>query len=303
MVFLVLCFLLFTIFFSSKLWLPSDVKIQNTAVGSKRNVSGNLTLVLDSWQYNRAKHYMEASFTIGGEDDTTDYKFVPVAHTNVNRLTTLDVSVAYCSNDLLTIQFHYVPESWQVISLWIRSQDVIEEDKLETASSESSDDTLSGANFLCDSREVVVNNNLEPQSDMNYFLQSIYNQIKEIKIDITSLNNKIGLANTQIAQLQFDISSLKANQKYQTKDDVQKSNSSIESKNSQVGNLKNLIVGYKSQIKNDQDKLKKLNQKMDDTKSGKLSPALDSSSKICANSASAPSKPAEKNQSESVTVD
>ena len=293
---------LFAVFLTSKLWLPSDVKIQNSAVGSGRNVTGSLTLVLNSWQYNTKKRYMEASFTIRGGDEMSDYKFVPVAHANVSRTTPLNVSVAYCSNDLLTIQFKDVPEGWQVISLWIKSQDVIDTASLDASSSEASVD-LEGANFFCDSRAIAVNNSLEPQSALNYSLQSIYNQMKDIRSDIVSLNKNVSTANVQISQLNFDISSLKANQKYQTQDDIQKSNSAIQSKTSQVNDLKNTILGYQSQIKNDQDKLKKLNQKMDDTKSGKLSHILNSSSSPSVSSAAPSSRPEAKNQKEKVSVD
>lgn len=293
---------LYAVFFSSKLWLPSDVKVQNSAIGSERNVTGSLTLVLNSWQYNRDEQYMEASFTIRGEDDTQDYKFVPIAHTNVNRTAPLNVSVAYCSNDLLTIEIKDVPAEWQVISLWIKGQNVIDTDVSALASSESSDN-LEGANFFCDSRKVVVNNALKPQSALNYTLQSIYNQMKDVKSDIASLNKNIATANTQITQLTFDISHLKANQKYQTQDDIQKSNSSIQSKTSQINDLKNTILDYQSQIKNNEEKLKKLNQKLDDTKNGKLSPVLNSSSKPPASSAATSAMPAQKSQKEKVSVD
>jgi hypothetical protein len=292
---------LFLAFLSSKLWLPSDVKVQNSAIGSSRNVTGSLTLILDSWQYNRAENYMEVSFAIRGEDDAQDYKFIPVAHTNKSRTMPLNVTVAYCSNDLLTIQFQNVPESWQVISLWIKGQDAALGEP-DTSSTAVSDD-LSGANFFCDSREVTVNNSLKPQSAMNYSLQSIFNQMKDVRSDIVVQNKNITAANAQIDQLTFDISSLKANQRYQTKDDIQKSNSAIQSKSSQISDLKITISNDQTQIKNDQDKLKKLNQKMDDTKKGKLAPILNPDSKLSGSPSSPSSSPASKNPENKVSVD
>lgn len=300
-VFIISFSFLFLVFLSSKLWLPSDVKIENTAIGSSRNVTGSLTLILDSWQYNRTEKYMEASFTIHGEDDTQDYKFIPIAHTNVNKATPLNVTVAYCSNDLLTVQFQNVPENWQIISLWIKGQDTALSDT-DTPSTESSDD-LSGANFFCDNRAVAVNNSLKPQSAMLYSLQSIFNQMKDIRSDIVTQNKNIAAANAQIDQLIFDISSLKANQKYQTKDDIAKSNSTVQSKTSQISDLKNTIVGYQAQIKNDQEKIKKLNQKMDDTKKGKLPHVLNPDSKPSESSAAPSSSPAPKKSENKVSVD
>lgn len=300
-VFILFFSVLFLAFLSSKLWLPSDVKVQNSAIGSSRNVTGSLTLILDSWQYNKAEKYMEASFTIRGEDDAQDYKFIPVAHTNVSRATPLNVSVAYCSNDLLTLQLKDVPENWQVISLWVKGQDTALGEP-DTSSIAASDD-LSGANFFCDSREVTVNNSLKPQSAMNYALQSIFNQMKDIRSDIVAQNKNITTSNAQIDQLTFDISSLKANQKYQTKDDIQKSNSAIQSKTSLISDLKLSIVNDQAQIKNDQDKLKKLNQKMDDTKKGKLASVLNPDSKLSESSSALSSSPVSKIPGNKVSVD
>lgn len=269
-IFLAVAFCFLSIFLTSKLWLPSDVKIQNSAIGSERNVTGGITLVLDSWEYNESKAYMEASFTIHGADETEDIQFTPTAHTNTNKTTPLISKVAYSSSDLLTIQFTNVPKKWQVISLWIKGRDILSGEgsniSLETS------DVLEGANFFCDIRKVVINDSLEPQSVLNYALQSIYNQMKSVRADISTLNTKISTANIQINQLNFDISSLKANQKYQTQDEIKQSNSSIDGRSSQIDKLKEDISSAQSQIKNDEEKLKKLNQKLDDTKSGKLSP-------------------------------
>lgn len=275
-VFLFIFLCLFLVFFSSKLWLPSDAKIQHTAAGSERNVTASLSLTLNSWQYNPSAQYMEISYTIHGADETQDYKFIPTAHTNVNKAVALNTVVAYCSNDLLTLQIKNVPTKWQVISLWIKGKDMMAGDGISDSS--TSDDTLQGANFFCDVRKVTINEHLVPQSALNYALKSIYKEITDVKTDITEINKKISMANTQINQLQFDISSLKANQKYQTDEEIQRSNSSIQNKTTQIDHLKNEIIDDQTKIKNDQEKLKKLNQKLNDTKSGKLPPSTETSS-------------------------
>lgn len=300
-VFLSAFFVLFTVFLTSRLWLPSDVKIQNSEIGSEKNVTGGVVLVLNSWQYNMVARYMEVSFTIQGADETQDYKFIPTAHTNLNKATPMNTAIAYCSNDLLTIQIKDVPKKWQVISLWVKGQDVLNDGDSVT-SSEDSDD-LEGANFFCDSRRVLVNQTLEPQSALNYALQSIYNEMKEVREDISSTNQKISAANAQISQLNFDISSLKENQKYQTQDEIQKSDSAIQAKTSQIDNLKNTILSDQAQIKTDQEKLKKLNQKMDDTKSGKLSPVSGSSSSNVSSSVNFSSNSTTEKSGSKVSVD
>ena len=268
-IFLTIFLVLIAIFITSKLWLPSDVKVMNSDIGTQKSMSESTSLILESWQYNKHDNYMEVSLKIKNADDAQDVKFNPTAHTNRNKSVPLNAYVAYSSNDLLMIQIKDVPQKWDVISLWVDEKNVLnsspEDKKLET---------LKGANFFCDIREVKVNNSLKPQSELNYALKGICNQMSEIKKENSEIDNKIDLLNAEIKQLEFDISALKANQKYQTQDEIQKSNAAINSKKNKIDDTKNNILKYQTTIKDNKIKLQKLNQKLNDTKSGKIPPVL-----------------------------
>lgn len=265
--FLILFSCLMAAFLTSRLWLPNDARIENSAFGTERNTTDGVTLVLKDWEYNPGENYMEATFRIENSDGMQDEKFFPVAHTDTNRLTSLPVSVAYCNNGLLVIRFTNVPQKWNVVSLWIDGRDP----DTDLASSLSSIPAAGeGANFLCDIRRVKINSSLKSQTKLFYSLQSIDSQITENKNQISKLDQKIDGANLEIKQLEFDISALKENQKYQTSDEIKESNSAIENKDSQIGNLKNDISGCQSEIKTRKEKLKKLQQKWNDTKSGRF---------------------------------
>ena len=208
-IFLTVFFILMTVFVTSKLWLPSDVKVMNSSYGTQKNTSASTSLVLESWQYNKQENYMEISLKFKNADDTQDIKFKPTAHTNRNKSIPLNAYVAYSSNDLLMIQIKDIPQKWDVISLWVDEKDALnsspEDEKLEA---------LKGANFFCDIREVKINNSLKPQSELNYALKGICNQMSEIKKENSEINNKINSLNAEIKEFEFDISALKANQKY-----------------------------------------------------------------------------------------
>ena len=268
-IFLTVFFILMTVFVTSKLWLPSDVKVMNSSYGTQKNTSASTSLVLESWQYNKQENYMEISLKFKNADDTQDIKFKPTAHTNRNKSIPLNAYVAYSSNDLLMIQIKDIPQKWDVISLWVDEKDALnsspEDEKLEA---------LKGANFFCDIREVKINNSLKPQSELNYALKGICNQMSEIKKENSEINNKINSLNAEIKEFEFDISALKANQKYQTQDEIQKSNSSVKYKINQIDDIKNNILNYQTKIKDNKLKLQKLNQKLNDTKSGKIPPVL-----------------------------
>lgn len=260
-VFLCFFFSLMLLFGTSKLWLPSDVKIMNTSLGTELNTSPNTSVKLRSWEYSKAAQYMEIAFDIHNNEDSQSLKFTPVAHTNIEKRKDMNVSTALSKDGTLVVQIKDVPKNWEVISLWVQ----------DNMDAESSDTTLNGANFYCDIRKVVLNNSLKPKSQLNYQVESIQNQIADVNAQITDTENQIKKENTEIDQLNFDIQALKENQKYQTKEEIDKSNSVISSKNSEIDNHKNDILKYQEQIKESNTKLQKLNLKLKDTTSGKIS--------------------------------
>lgn len=293
-VFLSVFFCLMAVFVTSKLWLPNDAKIENTAIGEQRNTSLGTALKLNSWKYNPDNHFIEATFGYKNSDSSQDVKFSATAHTDTNKAAALDISVPYSNNGLLVIQIKNVPQKWNTISLWVDENDesLTQNDTSDTDISSASsnlDIVGQGANFYCDIRKVSIDTSLKSGTNLYYSLQSIDNQMVECKKEITALNKKISTANIEIKQLEFDISSLKADQKYQTADDIKESNSAINNKTLQAGNIKSSIESYNSDIKNYNDKLKKLKQKWSDVKSGNFKVPQNISSNSSAKSAASSS--------------
>lgn len=268
-VYLVVFISLMLIFGTSKLWLPSDVKIMNTTVGTELNTSPNTSIKLRSWEYSKANQYMEIMFDVHNNEDSQSLKFTPVAHTNIEKRRDMNVSTALSKDGTLVVQIKDVPKNWEIISLWVK-------DNMEA---DSNDTTKNGANFFCDIRKIVLNNSLKPKSQLNYQVESIQNQIADVNAQITDTENEIKKENTQIDQLNFDIQALKENQKYQTKQEISKSNSVISGKNTEIDNHKNSILKYQEQIKDYNAKLRKLNLKLQDTKNGKI-PVTDAPASI-----------------------
>ena len=260
-IFLYVMFAFLVFFGTSKLWLPSDVKIMNTSAGTEINTSANTSLKLRSWEYSKAAHYMEIVFDVTNRDDDQELKFTPAAHTNTDKRRALNISTALQQDGTLIFQIKDVPEKWEVISLWVQDNQDITGDV---------SDSLKGANFFCDIRKVRINNSLAPKSGLNYRIQSVNNEIADVNAQIKQLSAEIENENTEIGQLNFDITALKANQKYQTKEEIADSNSTISNKQSQIQDHKNTIASYQQQVSDCKVKLQKLNQKLKDTVSGKL---------------------------------
>jgi outer membrane murein-binding lipoprotein Lpp len=258
-----LCFLLIfiAVFGTGKLWLPSDVKVMNTAAGTEINTSADTSLKLRSWEYSRSNRYMEIVFDVINREDNQELNFSPVAHTDTDKSQALNVAIALQQADTLILQIRDVPQSWNVISLWIQDNQNITGDAA---------DSLKGANFFCDIRKVKVNDSLAPKSGLNYRVQSVNQEISDVNAQLKQLSSKIQGEKSEIDQLNFDIDTLRANQKYQTSEEIENSNSVISNKKSQIQDHKNTIASYQQQVSDCKVKLKKLNQKLKDTVSGKL---------------------------------
>lgn len=283
--FLCAFFTLMLTFGTSKLWLPSDVKIMNTEYGTEKNTSSNISLKLRSWEYSKLNRYMEVTFDVKNNEDIQSLKFIPVAHTNTEKRKNMNASSVLSDGNTLVVQIKDVPQNWEVISLWIHDNMTVE----------SNESNLIGANFYCDIRKVVINNSLKPKTQLGYQIQSIQNQISDVNAQIADLENQIEKENTEIDQLNFDITVLKENQKYQTKDEIDKSNSVINSKQTEIDTHKNNILKFQEQIKEYNIKLQKLSLKMKDTQNGK------GSISTTPETSSSPSK--KSSSSEAVTVD
>lgn len=287
-IFSVLFVCLMLVFSTSKLWLPSDAKVQNTEIGTEKEVSPAVKLRLRSWKYNHADGFMEIAFDVKNSD-SSQIVFLPVAHTNRAKTTALKTGVAYNNDGLLIVHIASVPRNWDVLSLWIKTS--VNADSAGDATGTGNDN---GANFLCDSRKVIVDDTLKSSSRLIYALQSIDNQITQVNSDSATVKKEIEKYDADIKQLEFDISALKANQKYQTPDEVKQTNNTIQNKSSKIQDLKDSTAGCNQKIKIYQEKLKKLKQKRDDTRSGKFTePAesdLSTSSKASSSSTGKPSK-------------
>ena len=308
-IFLLFFSVLMAVFLTSKMWLPNDVSIRNTAIGTSLSTSDSIAVCLQSWQYNSASRFMEATFTYQKSDSLNGLQFLAAAHADTNKVKALDVSVPYNNNGFFVVQIRNVPQNWNVISMWIDSKQeqpvgLMQNDSGYESNTDSTGAAMRrGANFFCDVRKVVQNNALKSQSSLYYSLKSIDNEISTVKTHMTQTNKKITAANLSIQQLTSDITALNDNEKYQTAEEVKQSKDAIQSKTAQINDLKSSISQFRSDIKNDQLKLQKLRQKWNDTRDGKYKDTSESATKSVPSSSSSPSLKSSVSSAEKVTVD
>lgn len=226
----------------------------NTEVGAQLNTSVNTNVTLRSWEYSKTNQYMEIAFDVQNNNDSQNLIFTATARTNLEKKRALQTSIVLSNSNSLIVQIQNVPKKWDVISLQI-------EDNQNSL-------TETSARFYCDKRKVALNESLAPKSNLDYQVEAVLIQISDVEEMIQNIEGQIQLEQSEIEQLNFDINVLRDNQKYQTNDEISKSNSVITSKLSEIDNHKNNILKLENQIAENNLKLQKLNQKLEDTKRG-----------------------------------
>jgi uncharacterized coiled-coil protein SlyX len=242
------------VFLTSKMWLPNADKVQSTSVGVTQRVSTVTELTLSSWEYNPTVHFMEVIFSIADDKNFNRSEFVTTA--KISRAKSLNTKIVLKENSMMVVHIENVPKDFEVISLWV------EQKKDQNTNAEQ----YNKANFKCNYRKVIIDNNLKVKTKNEYLMQSIETEIANVKKQISDIENTISEKQKQQKYFEEDIRSIKSDLKYQTDEEVKDSNNVIENKEKYIASLNSQIEVERKNISSLNEKLIKLNLKLDDAK-------------------------------------
>ncbi|MEG1427602.1 MAG: hypothetical protein RSC76_07935, partial [Oscillospiraceae bacterium] len=228
-VFLFLFVIFMFVFCTSKLWLPSNVPITNTALGTMQPCSDQISLTLSSWKYNSTTGYMEIFFDVQNNENLQSVPYEVSAKTNTRRGQPLDVSIALEEPTALVLCAEVPQSPWEYISLWVTVKD--------TPVNEILAEETVGANFFCDRRAVVTEDTLSPKSEIEYRTILVDIEIKKIDQMIHEVTASTEKNLAEIDLLEKDIPFINENMKYQTPEEIAESKTSINNKKSQIEGL------------------------------------------------------------------
>lgn len=268
------------VFLSSKLWLPNTQAVMQSEIGAQDSSSSGIILTLNSWQYNPQSGYMEATFAVDKTSGTPELTFHPVAYSIRYQDAPLKCSVAYSNSASLVIRLEDLPKDWEILSLWIsddseqkfmEGQDVLPGEDVSQADGFLFSDSSgrSGANFKCDARKVQQNMALKPQTEKEYRIQAVKDEIDGNRKKIEEESNTISKNMAQISKLQAELEAVKKEQEYQTENEIRDSNMVIQQKQKEIESLKEKNVSLQENILVLSEKIKKLNLKIDAIKAEK----------------------------------
>lgn len=262
------------IFLSSKLWLPNTQTVMHSEIGAQDSSSSGTILTLRSWQYNPESRYMEATFAVEQTAAAPALTFRPAAYSIRYQDAPLKCSVAYSSGTSLVVRMEDLPKDWEILSLWIsddserqlmEGQGVPSEGEASKAAGFLLSDSSgrAGANFKCDARKVPQSMALKPQTEKEYRVQAVMDEINGTRKKIQEETNAISKNRALVSKLQAELEAVKKEQEYQTEHEIRDSNMVIQQKQREIETLKEKNASIEENILVLTEKIKKLNLKIE----------------------------------------
>lgn len=276
---------LLTVFFTSKMWLYDDNPIRQTQFNKEIDTLQQTNLALLEWKYNEEKNFMEVVLDkefVGTDSIIPTYDF-EAREIELNH--SMRVDVVYEDKHLLVLHLKDIPEKYKFINLTvieIRDKEVVRaelEDQLieDEELQELTDEDFIDSNEVIltgDYRKIELDDNLSVKSGEEYKADSVRNEINLTKKQIENIKEKkIPLEDRFIVEEEKKIASLEKELDYQSGDEKEETKQVIEN---YKGNIKSSIAKkeeYKANLKELENKLKGLEEKLEHIVNGKEEPS------------------------------
>lgn len=272
-------FLLFAVFFTSRLWLFDDSKVMQSPFGKEITGLDQTKLRLMKWEYNPEKELMELSLEVKhAGDDIIKPIFTFTAKERDNKKE-YPVKVVYKDDENMVIQIENVPEKYRVIGLFVyehRDKKILEAEMKERYASDQLYDELgeeeieftlpkpSETVVVGDYRKIKVNPSLVTRGAIEYQKENIQREIdgvdREMKLIV---KEKIPMHEESIVALENDIESIKGELDYQVDEEKEELLVEIERNKESIGKAKEEIENYIKLLEKHIKKKEKLLEKLE----------------------------------------
>lgn len=250
-VILVFILLGYTFFFTSSLFFHQPQTYIYSTYGTKQNLSETVSIQLEQWTYSPKEHQMSVLFSLESKS-IREISINMAAKSDTSRM---PVRFIYPTGNLLVVLIDNVPSGFQQTTLM-----------LQLASSEN-DVSNKVISFYATPQSVESVDSIE-EGDTDYRFLYLTLQIEEKQQQIKELleeNQSLEKSNEEYTKA---IEDLIANQEYETKEEIEVTNSRIKEYRNQISSNESTITQnkysieeLKSNISNIEETIKKQQQK------------------------------------------
>lgn len=234
-------------FFSSMYWMPASVDASYLTRIGVENTWNDRKVTINRWDYSEELNLMEVELTVENKsyDGKNIYDFSAVDLRG--RKLTAEIQVE--DADWIVLQIKDIPDKWSDISL-----------RMEIA-----DDNRERLKLYTNINDVNKVSSIEKLNRTGYLQKRFESEIDNYKAEVEEKKSKINKLNQEIAEVRKEIDRITEGKLYQTEKQKQESDSliadaqsTISSKEKQIGTLNgeieeiNLRIGMKEKQKEEQ---------------------------------------------------
>lgn len=244
--------------FTSRYWMVGSYKdIDVTKMGTTITAN-NRDVTLMSWKYAKKQKIMEVIIGI----DNTSYDGVDQYQwTAIDKISgSLHVKPVIQDRDFVVLQITDLPSRVSVISLRMDS---------DLEKSDSAEEEWSTIRLYGDpTRNIEQVDQIQAKTETDYKIDRLDTEIAKYNQTIDDITDENAELTEKIDSIQKTIDDAKADQKYQTQSEIEKSDQKIISLMSQQNGFKDQIDNNNEKVTEASDKIKNLQKEISDIKEG-----------------------------------
>ncbi|ANU28571.1 hypothetical protein [Planococcus versutus] len=251
----------FGFFGTSKLFMAGDIPLNQTALNEEFDLKANGNFTIKEWAYDQEQNMMEVTLITNGiEDYMTKLDFTAVSRERLSA--ELPTEIVYAESDIYIIHVKNVPKDFNQMALRFTKGEKSYDDLFTEGQTEEAEDKVISTIYT--DQRVVSEETIPDRNFTEYALEITGELIADSERDIEELEDKSGMVDDVVVEIQKEIEQLQVNLLYQTVDEQVETNN-------EVFQLEKSIEGYEKEketmagdIKNIRSKVERLKQKQYD---------------------------------------
>jgi len=285
--------LAFGVFFTSKTWMYDDSVIAQTSFNESIGGLSQTTVTLRDWEYNPKNKLMEVTLERNHTGtDAVEPTFSFYAKEQ-NESQKYNAELVYQSDNNMVVQIEDVPETFQVIGLFVtehRDQNILKQAYKKQLENQGGETTVTDQDvkeselpepeeviIVGDYRKIDINQSLVTKTDKGYKKENIIADMERTKQEITTIiEEDIPFQKDLITTLKEEKQSLKQDKAFETQEEqadtkrkIEEKDKAIDDAESEIEKLKKKVKELQDKYQNREEKLNALTQNKDDNKQNK----------------------------------
>ncbi|WP_088051880.1 hypothetical protein [Virgibacillus dakarensis] len=271
--------LAFGVFFTSKTWMYDDSAIAQTPFDESIGGLSQTALILRDWEYNPKNELMEVTLErVHTGTDAVEPTFTFYAKEQ-NASQKYNAELVYQSDNNMVVQIEDVPESFQIIGLFVtehRDENILKQEYKKQLQNKGDEAAITGQDMeeselpepeeiivVGDYRKIDINKSLVTKTDEGYKKENIIADMERIKQEITTiLEEDIPFQEDLITTLIQEKGDLKKDMEFETEEEQADTKRESEQKEKAIKDAKGEIEKLKKKVKELQEKFQNREEKL-----------------------------------------